>query len=152
MKCNTCGSSGDHNTSAYLCPKTDKESFKKKHGIPFHRRGKGKEKTRATQDTVSGDEGDYAVEDVPRELTRVTRGAEVVRMTRNSPMVSCHIGNHPSTDSWYAVDFVNDCLADTGSTRGLISQQLADRHEVVIVDKDVRYDLTGGLTSGSNRL
>ena len=170
LECKTCGTTGDHNTFAYICPKTDRESFKKRHGIKFAPR-KGKDRARITQEEQYPDDGDYvggdapgdvnrrtgesakmrdyALEDAPEEMVRMT--GESVRATRGHPTVQCQVGNKPAGQNNYEVDFVNDCLADTGSTRGLIGQTLAEEKKVEIVDRDVRYDLTNA-NGGSLRV
>ena len=141
LECKSCGTKGDHNTQAFICPKTDREAFISKHGLKFSPR-KGKDKARTTQEDYCDDydDADYVAADAPEEMVRTT--SDSVRSTRGHPTVRCQVGNGPVGPDEYKVDFNNDCLADTGSTRGLIGLPLAEEMEVEIVDRDMKYNLT----------
>lgn len=140
LECKSCGTKGDHNTHSFICPKTDREAFIEKHGLKFAPR-KGRDRARTTQEDCDGfNDSDYVSEDAPADMVRTT--SESVKSTRGHPTVRCQVGNMPAGPDKYEVDFNNDCLADTGSTRGLISLTLADEMGVEIVDRDVKYNLT----------
>ena len=153
LRCKECDSTGKHNTNSADCPKSDKGKAQAEKREKFRRqggggKGRGRDNARGTRvegDDVS-DDGDYVDEDGPNEMSgsgrvRVTR--EYSRATRPSPEIQCDIGcEYRPRNKEYRIDFSRPCLADTGSTRALISKFLADKYGIEVTGQDEEYDLT----------
>ena len=149
LKCKECDSVGMHNSRAAECPKSEKGKLWAANKSKFQRnrrdgRGRGRDNARGTRadDSHDDDDNDYS-EDEPSDMAgraRVTR--ERTRATKSSPEIACDIGTHCLGEDQFKVTFTNPCLADTGSTRGLISKFIADKHGIEILGRGKEYDLT----------